>query len=229
MKRTPFTPFPNPKPVPSVAPNVAPYAFLRVNREWLKYVLGALHTLMDRAMWEGSEVEAQTAMRDAMEILVEVKTLMLDQLSINTDEDSAPLNVAGAGDIANFIVEDAATGVTAAAAINLVNIDNTLNNQALVAYRDAVGAGAYAKFGGQSHNHTSHYGGLVAYTRQSDGFKLRWFFGINSGFVDSNFGAYGKTPVARQQVTGSRSDGTALASLLTALDTIGWIQDLSSA
>lgn len=38
-------------------------------------------------------------------------------------------------------------------------------------------------------------------------------------------GFYGAAPVARQAVTGSRADGTALTSLLAALDTLGLIDD----
>lgn len=41
-------------------------------------------------------------------------------------------------------------------------------------------------------------------------------------------GFYGATPVAKPEVTGSRSDGTALASLLTALATLGLITDSST-
>lgn len=42
-------------------------------------------------------------------------------------------------------------------------------------------------------------------------------------------GFHGATAVAQQTVTGSRADGTALASLLTALDALGLIVDGSSA
>lgn len=42
-------------------------------------------------------------------------------------------------------------------------------------------------------------------------------------------GFYGATPVAKPEVTGSRSDGTALASLLTALETLGLITDSTEA
>jgi hypothetical protein len=42
-------------------------------------------------------------------------------------------------------------------------------------------------------------------------------------------GWYGATPVGKQTVTGSRTDGTALASLLTALATLGWITDNTTA
>lgn len=229
MKRPPFTPFPHPKPVPTTEVNEPPFAFLRVNRTWLKYVLGALHTLLDRAMWSGSETEAQQAMRDAMEILVEVKALMLDQLSVNTDETSSPLIVAGIGDVGNIILNDAITGVGAGCGLNIINVNTTINNQTLIGFRDTYLTAAYAKFGGQSHAHASHYGGLVAYTRQSDGFKLRWFFGINSGFVDSNFGAFGAEPISQPIVTGSRSSGAAYASLLDALDALGWVDDQSTA
>jgi hypothetical protein len=46
--------------------------------------------------------------------------------------------------------------------------------------------------------------------------------------LDGSFGAFGASPVGRQTVTGSRADGSALASLLTALATLGWITDSSS-
>lgn len=42
-------------------------------------------------------------------------------------------------------------------------------------------------------------------------------------------GWYGATPVGRQTVTGSRSDGTALLSLLTALANLGWITNNTTA
>ncbi|WP_432137639.1 hypothetical protein [Streptomyces sp. bgisy154] len=42
-------------------------------------------------------------------------------------------------------------------------------------------------------------------------------------------GFYGATPVGRQAVTGSRTDGTALQSLLTALHTLGLIDDQTTA
>lgn len=45
---------------------------------------------------------------------------------------------------------------------------------------------------------------------------------------DGGPGFYGATPVAKPEVTGSRSDGTALASLLTALETLGLITDSST-
>lgn len=62
-------------------------------------------------------------------------------------------------------------------------------------------------------------------------------------FVDALYGAtrhvidgtanttgwYGAAPVGRQPVTGSRSDGTALASFLAAMETLGWIDDQSTA
>ena len=41
-------------------------------------------------------------------------------------------------------------------------------------------------------------------------------------------GFHGKTPVGQQQVAGSRADGTALANLLAAADTLGLIDDASS-
>ncbi|MEU3851725.1 hypothetical protein [Streptomyces sp. NPDC029554] len=45
----------------------------------------------------------------------------------------------------------------------------------------------------------------------------------------NTLGFHGATPVGQQTVTGSRADGTALANLLTALDTLGLIVDGSSA
>lgn len=45
----------------------------------------------------------------------------------------------------------------------------------------------------------------------------------------NKLGFHGKTPVGQQPVTGSWSDGTALASLLTALDTLGIIDDQTTA
>lgn len=45
----------------------------------------------------------------------------------------------------------------------------------------------------------------------------------------NTLGFHGETPVTRQAVTGSRADGTALASLLTALDALGLITDNSTA
>ena len=62
-------------------------------------------------------------------------------------------------------------------------------------------------------------------------------------FVDALYGAtrhvidgtanqtgwYGAAPVGRQNVTGSRADGTALVSLLTALANLGWITDNTTA
>ncbi|MDX3027492.1 hypothetical protein [Streptomyces scabiei] len=45
----------------------------------------------------------------------------------------------------------------------------------------------------------------------------------------NRLGFHGKTPVTQQAVTGSRSDGTALASLLTALDNLGLIDDQTTA
>ncbi|MGV9278039.1 hypothetical protein [Streptomyces griseosporeus] len=50
--------------------------------------------------------------------------------------------------------------------------------------------------------------------------------------IDPNgnrLGFHGKPPVTQQAVTGSRSDGTALANLLAALDTLGFIDDQSTA
>ncbi len=44
----------------------------------------------------------------------------------------------------------------------------------------------------------------------------------------NTLGFHGATPVARQTVTGSRADGTALASLLTALAKLGLIVDAST-
>lgn len=49
------------------------------------------------------------------------------------------------------------------------------------------------------------------------------------GGAAAEIGVLGAAPVARQTVTGSRTDGTALASLLTALATFGWITDSSTA
>ncbi|MGK9463924.1 hypothetical protein ACSLFT_28420 [Streptomyces sp. G6] len=45
----------------------------------------------------------------------------------------------------------------------------------------------------------------------------------------NTLGFHGAAPVAQQTVTGSRTDGTALANLLTALDALGLIVDGSSA
>jgi hypothetical protein len=45
---------------------------------------------------------------------------------------------------------------------------------------------------------------------------------------NDQLGFHGAVPVARQTVTGSRTDGTALASLLTALATLGLIVDEST-
>lgn len=44
----------------------------------------------------------------------------------------------------------------------------------------------------------------------------------------NTLGFYGATPVAQQTVTGSRTDGTALASLLTVLANLGLIIDAST-
>lgn len=58
---------------------------------------------------------------------------------------------------------------------------------------------------------------------------------VNNGHVfgqDSTdkIGFYGvATPVAKQTVTGARDDGTALASLLDALEALGLITDSSTA
>lgn len=43
--------------------------------------------------------------------------------------------------------------------------------------------------------------------------------------VNGNLGFFNTTPVAKPTVTGSRSDGTALASLITALASLGLITD----
>lgn len=45
----------------------------------------------------------------------------------------------------------------------------------------------------------------------------------------NRLGFHGKAPVAQQPVTGSRADGSALASLLAALDTLGLIDDQTTA
>lgn len=45
----------------------------------------------------------------------------------------------------------------------------------------------------------------------------------------NRLGFHGQTPVTRQAVTGSRSDGTGLTSLLVALDTLGLIDDQTTA
>jgi len=45
--------------------------------------------------------------------------------------------------------------------------------------------------------------------------------------IDGNVGFYGTAPAARPDITGSRTDGTALASLLTALAGLGLIVDSS--
>ena len=55
--------------------------------------------------------------------------------------------------------------------------------------------------------------GAVVHTIDPDGNRL---------------GFHGKAPVTRQAVTGFWSDGTALASLLTALDALGLIDDQTS-
>ncbi|MEU9703094.1 GDSL-type esterase/lipase family protein [Streptomyces sp. NPDC047981] len=46
--------------------------------------------------------------------------------------------------------------------------------------------------------------------------------------TDNTLGLYGATPVARQSVSGSRSDGTALTNLMTALAATGLITDATS-
>lgn len=46
---------------------------------------------------------------------------------------------------------------------------------------------------------------------------------------DSLISFHGATPIAQQTVTGARDDGTALASLLTALANLGLIVDDSTA
>ncbi|MEU0670347.1 collagen-like protein [Streptomyces lavendulocolor] len=45
----------------------------------------------------------------------------------------------------------------------------------------------------------------------------------------NSVGFFGATPVGRQTITGSRTDGTALASLLTALEALGLIDDNTTA
>lgn len=45
----------------------------------------------------------------------------------------------------------------------------------------------------------------------------------------NRLGFHGKTPVTQQAVTGSRADGTALTNLLAALDTLGLIDDQTTA
>lgn len=47
--------------------------------------------------------------------------------------------------------------------------------------------------------------------------------------TNPKFGAFGVTEVVRPTVTGSRGGNAALASLLSALDDLGWITDSSSA
>lgn len=62
--------------------------------------------------------------------------------------------------------------------------------------------------GGQANNDFTIFGALAA---------------------EGNVGFTGATPVGRQTVTGSRSDGTALASVLTALAAFGLITDNTTA
>ena len=53
--------------------------------------------------------------------------------------------------------------------------------------------------------------------------------GVNMGkSVSELISFHGVTPVAQQTVTGARDDGTALASLLTALEALGLIVDSST-
>ncbi len=47
--------------------------------------------------------------------------------------------------------------------------------------------------------------------------------------LDANVGFYGTTPVAKQTVTGSKTSGAALISLLAALVALGLITDSTSA
>lgn len=47
--------------------------------------------------------------------------------------------------------------------------------------------------------------------------------------ADGAIGFYGATPAAKATVTGARDDGTALASLLDALEAMGLIVDSSTA
>lgn len=59
------------------------------------------------------------------------------------------------------------------------------------------------------------------------------FFGAGGnvllGSAPSLIGFFGADPAAKPEVTGARSDGTALASLLAALDTLGLLTDSTTA
>jgi hypothetical protein len=95
----------------------------------------------------------------------------------------------------------------------------------------------FSVFSGAAFDGTQH-----AYLRLEAGVHLahaigKWIFTetADSAAVHTidaaanQLGFHGAEPVAQQTVTGSRADGTALASLLTALDALGLITDGSTA
>ncbi|MEW2266878.1 hypothetical protein, partial [Streptomyces sp. NPDC047868] len=72
-------------------------------------------------------------------------------------------------------------------------------------------------------NHAAQHAGLREFVSS--------LYGAVVHTIDPNgnrLGFHGKAPVTQQAVTGSRTDGSALASLLTALDTLGVIDDQST-
>lgn len=72
----------------------------------------------------------------------------------------------------------------------------------------------------ESGAHISHGSGVWQFAPGPFDAAVHTIDGLNN-----RLGFHGATPVARQTVTGSRSDGTGLASLLTVLATLGLIVD----
>ena len=50
-----------PFPIPSQNPHDEPFAIIKLNSEWLLYLLGALEHLLDRDLWEGTPAQQQDA------------------------------------------------------------------------------------------------------------------------------------------------------------------------
>lgn len=69
MNKYPYEPFDRAIPVPTGAPNSAPFVCVRFSRKWLPHVLGALGALLQQRAYAGTEVQKILATRQAMNLI----------------------------------------------------------------------------------------------------------------------------------------------------------------
>ncbi|MFF9624266.1 hypothetical protein [Streptomyces griseosporeus] len=134
----------------------------------------------------------------------------------------AALNVAGNGQIVgNLTITDFVKGYRFRVSGDGLDLEAT-GKDLIVSVWSGTG------FNGSQHSYDRYAADALA--AQHAG-KREWVDGLYGTVrhtldgTNNTAGFFGATPVGRQTVTGSRTDGTALANLLTALDALGFIDD----